>query len=402
VAESREGIPIKDNHAFAAVFLYLAGALLVLIALNLAVGLTSPRHTNRFRLDPFLEILGRVDGASYEQILLNGYTYSRERCTTAVFFPGYPFVARSLYDCGMPARWALLTTSWSSLLGALWLAQRYLSERIPQDREAANLALAALALNPMTFYMWFMYSEATFLLLLVLLLALMQRRAPPVVVALVCGALTGVRSAGVAAIPVVLIYAWVHRPAPGLRLVNVGLASAICAWGLTLFAWQMHVDFGDALAFVHAQEPYGRVPNLAEKLQSLATLGPLRRMFNPEAFGYWDKTHNSSLAVFNNQVGDALFWSLFTVLIGVGAWKRWLNWQELLLSGLLLAFATWFQADRNDMASQGRYMSVIFPAYITAGRLLAGVGWEMRLTIAAVAAGLYVNYTVNFSVGNAW
>ena len=102
VAESREGIPIKDNHAFAAVFLYLAGALLVLIALNLAVGLTSPRHTNRFRLDPFLEILGRVDGASYEQILLNGYTYSRERCTTAVFFPGTPSWPDRFTTAGCP------------------------------------------------------------------------------------------------------------------------------------------------------------------------------------------------------------------------------------------------------------------------------------------------------------
>jgi len=199
----------------------------------------------------------------------------------------------------------------------------------------------------MTFYMWFMYSEAAFLLVLLLLLALIQRHAPPVVVAVVCGALTGIRSAGVAAIPVVLIYAWVYRPAARERFTNVTMALCLCAWGLAAFSCRLWLDFGDGLAFIHAQEPYGRAANWAERLHSLITLGPLRRMFDPSALGYWNRTHNESFVLFNNQVGDALLWGLFALLIGVGAWRRWLNWQELLLSVLLFGFSTWFKADHR-------------------------------------------------------
>jgi len=47
-------------------------------------------------------------------------------------------------------------------------------------------------------------------------------------------------------------------------------------------------------------------------------------------------------------------------------------------------------------------MSVIFPAYVVAGRLLAQLDWAKRLAAAAFASALYVNYTVNFAIGNAW
>jgi hypothetical protein len=254
----------------------------------------------------------------------------------------------------------------------------------------------------MAFHMWFMYSEATFLFLLVLLLALIERGCSPVVVAAICGALTGVRSAGVAAAPVALIYAWVHRASTGSRALNVSSTLALCAWGLALFAWRMNRDFGDPLAFVHAQEAFDPAHRtLSEQCWSLATLGPLRRLLDPTSNGYGVPRYPGVLGVFSNQIGDALCWLVFAMLIAVGGWKRWLNWQELLLAVLLFAFSTWFQADRSDMACQGRYMSVIFPAYIVAGRLLAAARWEARLGIAAVAAGLYVNYTVNFAIGNA-
>lgn len=121
------------------VTMYLVSAGLVLIGLSLALCLTSAPHTNRTFAESALELLGRVDGASYEQILRNGYTYSRERCTTAVFFPGYPVLARALFDCGMPAPWALLATNWTALLGVFWMAHRYLRERLAEDPASANL-----------------------------------------------------------------------------------------------------------------------------------------------------------------------------------------------------------------------------------------------------------------------
>jgi hypothetical protein len=385
------------------VALHLIGACLVLIAVSLAIRITNPASAENRSGRRILDTLGRLDGQMYQSIMRDGYTFSRDHGSTAVFFPGYPCVAWTLHDCGMPGPWALLTTSWLSLLGALILGSRYVRERLPEHREAGHLALAALALYPMGYCLWFMYSEALFLFLLTLLLALLQRRAPPVLVALACGALTGVRSAGVAAVPVVLIYAWAYSSAPLARLANVGLSLIGSAWGIGLFAWHLHAEFGDALAFVHAQEAWGRVRHsLPEKLWSLATFGPLWRAMDPAAPGYGIPRHPGLVGLFSNQIGDAVCWLLGGVLLGVGAWKRWLNWYELLLGVLLFAFATWFQADRTDLASQGRYMSVIFPGFLVAGRLLAAIRWEFRVAIGAIAAGLYVNYAVNFAVGNAW
>lgn len=389
----------------AAVVWYLAGTLLLLVAINLAVLSANTHDGKDSQGKSVLNLLGRLDGEFYRRILEYGYDYSRTQSSSAPFFPGYPGMAKALHDCGIPARWALLAVSWSALLGALVMAQRYLRYRLPRDdqRATASLALAALALNPMTFYMRFMYSESLFLLLLILLLDLLQRRAQPLAVAVVCGALTGVRVPGVVIIPVVLLYAWNYSPAPRARAIHLALSLAVCGWGIALFVWHLHADFGDALAFVYAQEAYERHGHsLFDKLSSMATLGPLRRMFDPASIGYWNARHTGSLWVFSTQVGDAFFWALFAVLIAWGGWKRWLSREELLISALLFAFGTWFQADRSDMACQGRYTSVIFPAYIVTGRLLAAIRWEIRLALAIAAAGMYIHYAVVFALGHSY
>ena len=125
-------------------------------------------------------------------------------------------------------------------------------------------------------------------------------------------------------------------------------------------------------------------------------------MFDPASVGCWDSRHPRTPWIFSTQVGDAFFWALFAVLIAVGGWKRWLTREEFLISALLFAFCTWFQADRSDMACQGRYTSVIFPAYIVAGRLLAAIRWELRLALATAAAGMYIHYAVVFALGHSY
>lgn len=379
-----------------AIVLYLVSGLLVVGAIGATIGPSSLSS----KVDKAIGMLGRLDGRTYRLILEYGYVYSRGEPSNAAFFPGYPVLASLLYDCGVPAPWALLAISWSTLLGALVLAQRYLRACLPDDPATANSALASCALYPLSCYMWFMYSESTFLFFVVLLLYLMQQSVSPLLVAIVCGALTGIRPPGLALVPVVLDYAYHYSSVPRARTIHVVGSTALCSWGLLAFAWHLHARFGDGLAFLNAQEMF-QMSNvsLTDKLASFATLGPFRRVlatapsFGSEGTWQW---------LLQNQVGDAISWILFGVLIIVGSWKRWLNRQEVLLSAGLFAFCTWFQADRSDMASQGRYMSVIFPAYITAGHLLAAVGWKTRLLLAIAAAALYVNYAANFAAGHAW
>lgn len=158
--------------------------------------------------------LSQLDGKFYERILLYGYANARGYPTLAAFFPGYPVVARLFWECGLSSKWSLLLTNWLALGGAFYLLHRYTMRRFPASESMALLVVAALALNPMAFSMRFFYSEATFLCTLLFLFVLMQARVSPWIVVVVCGALTGIRPPGIAAVPLVLHYTWTF-PAHG-------------------------------------------------------------------------------------------------------------------------------------------------------------------------------------------
>ncbi|MFO0882793.1 MAG: hypothetical protein U0894_01155 [Pirellulales bacterium] len=159
-------------------------------------------------------------------------------------------------------------------------------------------------------------------------------------------------------------------------------------------------SYGDPLQFVHAQEEFQKVSHtLPEKLLSLFTLAPVYRAFSTTSNNFREMNWTW---ITSNQVGDAIFWVLFAGLILYGSWKRWLNAQEFWISVSLFAFCTWFQADRNNMACQGRFVSVIFPAYIVAGHMLTQIPVSLRWAIAGISSYLYVNYAMNFAAGLCW
>ncbi|MFO0884508.1 MAG: hypothetical protein U0894_10015 [Pirellulales bacterium] len=347
-----------------------------------------------------VDTLSQLDGRFYAQVLQAGYASTDKKSTLAAFFPGYPCVASILFECGLPANWSLLAVNWLALLGSFLLARHYLTHRFPHSPQVVYCTIAALAFYPMGFHLRFMYSESLFLCSLLLLFVLMQERVSPILVALLGGAITGIRPPGVATIPVVLLYAWSFEEAWKPRLKNVLLSFLFCGWGLAAYMWHLQQACDNPLAFMDAQENWVQQSHtFSEKLWSLATLAPIYRALEGSTSGFKDLTFRWLLF---NQVADALCWLLFASLLIYGGWKKWLNRQELLLSALLFGFCTWFQADRNNMVCQGRFVSVIFPAYITAGHQLAATRWQVRLVLWVVASLLYINYASNFASGFAW
>lgn len=73
-----------------------------------------------------------------------------------------------------------------------------------------------------------------------------------------------------------------------------------------------------------------------------------------------------------------LFWNpilyLFSwLLIALGAWKRWLNGPEIVLSFSLLLIPYVTRAYDMSMASHARFASVVVPQYFVIGCLLSRV-----------------------------
>jgi hypothetical protein len=377
------------------IFIFLASTVVTLFAIELRRYQPETRQWSSSALNA----LNYLDGGFYGEIARFGYSENR-----ACFFPGYPMLVAPLVDMGVPYSLATIIVSWSSLFLAFLLADWYFELRLPNNPAVGWLALTALAFNPMGFAMHFAYSEATFLLFVAILLLLIEQTSSIWLVALCCGALTGIRPIGIAAVPVVLWYAWQSGKSIERRVTYLAVGGVVSVWGLVAFTIVLWHTIGDPLAFIHSQEPYAMRQNtLEEKVVSLATGGPLRRaIYDRTPSHLYGQKRVGEPSVMSNQVGDAVFWLLFAGLTIYGGVKRWITRYELLLSLGIIAIATWFQADRNNMACQGRFVSVVLPAYLVAGRLLEQCSSEFRLLFTAIALSLQFVYVTNFISGCFW
>src|SRR5439155_23345496 len=120
------------------------------------------------------------------------------------------------------------------------------------------------ALYPIAFVFTAVYSDGLFLLLVVGSFLAAVRGRPWLAGA--CGLLAvGTRSLGLALLPALVVLLWPRTRAPR-ELARLG-ALALVPLGLVAYAIYLHVELGDAWAFVHAQE---QVWN-----RHTPTLGPL-------------------------------------------------------------------------------------------------------------------------------
>ncbi len=219
--------------------------------------------------DALLAPLARWDAAWYLDIAASGYPEG-EPARTA-FFPLYPLLARGLGELagGSPA--ALLLAAYlislGALLGALVLLHR-LTE-LELGPSAARSTVLLLCAFPASLFLGAPYSESLFLLCAVGgFLAARQDRF----------ALAGLAGAGAAAtrsagllllIPLLSIYLYGPRPARPDVTAPRGLRPryrprpdiawlALVPGGVLAYALALAVGHGDPLAFVSAQELWGR------------------------------------------------------------------------------------------------------------------------------------------------
>lgn len=341
------------------------------------------------------------DGKWYTEIADKGYSYSDGEMSSVAFLPVFPLAGRVIHErTGMPTRASLLLASHRFLFGAFVLMSAYGSLRWRYAPAAVSQCLLlALGLFPTGFYFRMAYSESTFLFLaLAAMLGIQQKWAAPWI-AFVIGLATATRLTALALFAPFAVHLW--QTSTGWRSFSIkalGLAPLAC-WGLLAYAAYQHYTFGDGLAFMRTSAHWNhRAPtgDLLEKTVGLLTLESLAAVYSPGSPCYWRTKPPEQNAAFNLFFANPIYFALTGVLVALGYWRGWLNGKETLLGAALLLIPYITHAERGCMASEARYASVVFPAYMTLGQLLARLPAPATAALAALSACLLAAYSALF------
>jgi hypothetical protein len=364
------------------------------------------------------------DGYRYEEIAEQGYMFHQpgaskeekespfvdtggpeKRLKNVVWYPLYPMLARGvMWISGMKAVMALTAVSWTCcLLGTVVMfgyVRRHYEARAEKLRlagagtfggtaadSAAVWAAAALLFGPCAIFLYANFTESLFVLLLGLFLYCIQARWwwRAAAVAAVASAS---RSQGVLLGPI-LGLTFLVRGAPipmRLRLIRLPVMGVISEIGLACYVVFLWRQFGDPLAFMHAQWYW----NVGIGLQQiLYAADPTNAM-----------AHVQYLMLYNGPIdwprlweALCLFWPPIVLLI-------W-GWRYLSLELQLVAWVFWgLPYVSNCMAgnpkfdtqwmSMGRFMAVSLPLYVIFGAMFERRRWLGMLFLVTWAAAFGV------------
>lgn len=397
-----------------AIWLFLWSATSSLAVVGVVFGNEFVKSKTRWNL---LDEFARRDGQHYKQIVERGYEYHVGRQSVVAFFPAYPLLARALaWLTGLNSVWAMLVVSNLSLLAAFALMEIYLQGHSASDGlvhsdlaenanprqslDAGTFALLAMGVFPTAVFFRMAYSESMFLCVCILCMLGIRRGWPLPAIALLVGLATAVRPVGVA---LVLPMAWhVARRSDSKASIVRRLAYSIPlgCWGLIAYMAFQYARFGEPFAFSLTQQNWRIRPDtgLFNKLWSLVSWEPIWSVYNTQAAGYWRHFDGAASALFSLQFANPIYFVGAICLVAVGAWKKWLNSYEILLSVGLLAIPYATRAYEMGMVSQGRYAAVVFPVYIVLGQLLGRLPAAVAIALLILSGGLMVLYAALFAM----
>ncbi|MCI0360764.1 MAG: hypothetical protein L0211_19985 [Planctomycetaceae bacterium] len=339
------------------------------------------------------------DGAWYKQVAQDGYSSThRSRLN---FYPGYPGLAAALSKAtGLSVEVCLLLVSHGCFLASLAIFSVYLRGRENASAAVTRNAVLSLCLFPTTLYFRMAYSESLFLFAILAFAILMQRGASIVTLAVIAGAATAIRPVGIALILPWVVYTW-RTACPRLSFLwRATILLPICIWGLAAYMAYQWAQFGDPLLFTRASEQFvlRQWPaTLEAHLAALATLEPIRAVYDPATPGYWGRFPPHGDSAFSLQFANPIYFLFAFAMLGLGAWKRWLTSDEIMIGLMLLLVPYALNGYRSCMAGQARYASVVFPMYIVLGELLQRMPSDVRISLLALSAvGLFI-YSAFFS-----
>lgn len=339
------------------------------------------------------------DGQWYAGIASHGYFYDPRRESSVAFFPAFPLLARIVATVArVPVEVALLIVSSVAWLAALVAAGAYLRGR-GLDSLVAPTTLV-MCWFPTTFYFRMAYSESLFLALTIVTLHGIQRQWPAWRLALIVGLATATRPVGLALLAPLAYDLWRRIGEHRQKWWSVAPTLLLACWGLLCFIAFQAYAFGEPLAFVKTQHWWSATIHrhyAVERLTRLLSLESVRAVYDPATSFYWGLRAPGDCAAFNLMFANPIYFLLTAATIGFGRMKRWITFDETLLGALLLMIPYVLQADRNGLASQARFASVVFPAYIVWGRILACLNGFVGASLGTCSGVLMAIYAILFA-----
>jgi hypothetical protein len=303
----------------------------------------------------------RWDALWYEGIARVGY----QSATATAFFPLYPLLIRlgtlpfgegGVYVVG-------LLVSNIAFFFLLW-ALRVLAER-ELGPEAASRAALYLAVFPTALFFFAPYNESLFVLLAVLCFLALRREQWWLAGLLgLLAALT--RSAGIFLTVPFLVEYGIRHGWQWRRLRVDGLAIALIPLGLALYSAYCWLQFGDPLAFSHAQTHWGRI-----------LAWPWVGIWN-QMLVIW---HAQPASFFQAHDLVDLAATLGVIALVVLGWRRLPLSYSLYAVALLATFLLFPLAFSDTLEANQRFALEVFPAFMTLGLLARRPATQQAIVI---------------------
>ena len=280
-------------------------------------------------LGTVIDVWARWDSDWFLKIAEEGYSWPS---STPAFFPLYPFVVAAL-GFVLLGHFLLAGVVVSLVAGSVAFVLLYRLTAAKLGAETAARAVLFLALAPTSLFFGAVYSESLFLLLAVATFLAAERgsfwRA---------GAIAGLafltRSAGVALLPALIIFAW-RAPDRRRALAGVALAPAL----FLLYPLLLAVWIDRPLAFLDAQKVVWE--------RHISPAGPLGGLV---------------AGVQDRQLLD-LTVTAIVIGLGVVAWRRiGAPYGVYVLASVALPLAVY--SDKAPLLSMQRFVIVAFPAFM--------------------------------------
>jgi hypothetical protein len=291
------------------------------------------------------------DGGWYRNIIKNGYTFRSNMPSTVAFYPLFPYLSRWLGRVvGSPLVAGLVITHAGTLAGVYFLYR--LGDHL-WNRQISERAVVLLLVFPTSFFFSAFYTEGLFLGLAAASMYFFYRERY-----VECGMLGGLamlsRSSGVvlfAALAAELIWRLVRKQTP-FKWTMLGLL--LVPAGLGVFMWMLKSQVGDPFAFAKASQFWGRRASMPWT-PIVDALSKIRGGALPPRFEDAQQVLDALIAMGFLGLGTAMAVRRYPVALWV-----------FVVLGVLVPLSTY------NLASMGRYVLVLFPAFFFLSELSAG------------------------------
>ncbi len=318
-----------------------------------------------------LEVFDAWDSVHYNSIVTFGYEYLNDgKGHNIAFFPLFPLIVRGVMKLGMPFELAGVLVNNIAFIAALYCVYFWVKDFY--GIEGARWSTAVLAWCPPSLFTAVIYTEGLYLFLSTAALRTFDQELYSWTA--LCGAMaTATRPTGLALIPAFIIAAWKEKRSPIAYLA--GLATSL---GILLFSLFCALDFGDPLAFIHAQKGWR------------STLGF-------DWLGWWKMLMQITVGTTNWKHGwikDPLHPLLYVIIVTLGcflwAYRKRLSSRKVDYSFGALLLLLWILAGDPLINT----ISVLGGAYLL---------WRLRkqLTTVAVMYG-FCGLGLIFASGGTW